>query len=310
MRVLITGAAGHLGPNVCKAFLRDGANVRVLLHRKKMKDLSASLDIVYGDVTELGSVKKAVENVDAVVHMAGVVQPLSEEKPDLAAKVIVGGTRAVVDAIKERGDRIPFVFTSSASVFGPRPDAIECLHPERDPCNPSTTYARTKIQAEELIKGSGIDYAILRLTAIPYPKISFGNYKTYAFTIPLKNRWEFCHPDDLALAILNAVKKFDMVKGKTLLIAGGPSQQMLYEDMLRALLGTFGLPLPPRHKFTEEPFPVHWYDTSESQALLDYQTRTLDDYRGDLARQFPAPFVALMRRAIGPAFGRLIVRLI
>ncbi len=173
---------------------------------------------MYGDVTELVSVKRAVKDVDAVVHMAGVVPPLSEEKPDLAAKVNIGGTRAVVDVIKERGDRIPFVFTSSASVFGLRPDATECFHPERDPCNPATTYARTKIQAEELIKGSGIDYVILRLTVIPYPKISLGNYKTYAFTIPLKNRWEFCHPDDVALAILNSVKKFDMVKGKILII--------------------------------------------------------------------------------------------
>jgi nucleoside-diphosphate-sugar epimerase len=309
MRVLITGAGGHLGFPVCKAFLRDGANVRVFLHRKKIKGLGASPDIVWGDITDPGSVRRAIEGMDAVVHMAGVVQPLAEENPDLATKVNVGGTRAVVDAIKERGDRIPFVFTSSAAVFGPRPDAVECLHPERDPCNPSTAYARTKVQAEELIKGSGIDYVILRLALIPYPKISLSEFKTYTFSIPLKNRIEFCHPDDMALAILNAVKNFYMVKGKTLMIGGGPRGQMLYGDMLSAVLGIFGIPLPPRHKFSEEPFPLHWYDTSESHVLLNYQNRTIDDYCGDMARKFPAPLIALMRRVIGPAFGRLIVRM-
>jgi hypothetical protein len=72
---------------------------------------------------------------------------------------------------------------------------------------------------------------------------------------------EFCHLDDLALAILNAVRKFDEVRNNTLIIGGGPSQHMVYEDMLRSLFGTFGLPLPPQHKFSEEPYPLHSPDT-------------------------------------------------
>lgn len=289
--------------------MENGANVRAMQHRKKIKGLSKSVDIVHGDVTEIGSVKKAIDGVDAVVHMAGVVVPLTEENPDLATKVNVGGTRAVVEAIKERGDRIPFVFTSSTSLFGMCPEVSECLHPERNPCNPSTHYGRTKVQAEELIKESGIDYVILRMTLIPPDKISLGELKNM-YHLPLRNRIEFCHPDDTALAILNAVKNFDMVKGKTLMIAGGPSQQMLFEDMLNRLLGAIGLPLPPRHKFPDEPYPLHWYDTSDSQMLLNYQNKTLDDYCDDLYRQFPAPLGALIRHAIGPAFGRLIVRLL
>jgi len=277
-------------------------------HRKKIKGLSESVEIVYGDVTDTDSVRRAIDGVDAVVHMAGVI-PLTEENPELAIRVNVGGTRAVVDAIKERGDRIPFVFPSSTSLFGICPEDIECLHPERHPCNPSTNYGRTKFQAEELIKESGIDYIILRMTLIPPDKISLEEFK-HMYHMPLRNRIEFCHPEDTALAILNAVKNFDMVKGKTLMIAGGPSQQMLFEDMLKAMLGAFGLPLPPRHKFADGPYPLHWYDTSDSQMLLNYQNKTLDDYCDDLYRQFPAPLGAVIRHAIGPAFGRLIVRLL
>jgi len=309
MRVLITGAAGNLGPSVCRAFLEDGFNVRVLLHRKRLKSLGANLEFVWGDITQPDSGRKAMEGVDAVVHLAGVVQPLTEQNPQLASRVNVGGTQTIVDLIKERGGSIPFVFTSSAAVFGPCPDATECLHPDRNPCNPTSVYARTKVRAEDLIKESGIDYLILRLTSIPYPRIRLSDVKTFMFTIPLENRLEFCHPDDVSLAILNAVKNFDMVKCNTLMIGGGPSQQMLFEDMLGVLLGTFGLPLPPRHKFAKEPYALDWYDTSRSQELLKFQHKTLDDYTRDLARQFPAPLLALMRYFIGPVFGRLIVRL-
>ena len=309
MRVLITGGAGHFGPSVCRAFLRDGADVRVLLHRRKIKGLGTDLEIMWGDLTQPDTVERLVEGVDAVVHLAAMVQPMTEQDPELARRINVGGTQTIVGLVKERGVSIPFVYISSAAVFGPTPDATECLHPDRNPCNPTSVYAGTKVQAEELIKESGIDYLILRLTSVPYPKVSMGDVKSQMFIVPLENRVEFCHPDDATLAILNSVKYFDKVKGKTLMIAGGPSQRVRYKDMVGAALGTFGLPLPPRHKFSEEPFALDWYDTSESQELLRFQHKTLDDYSRDLAGQFPAPMIALMRRAVGPALGRLIVRL-
>ena len=310
MRVLITGGTGHLGIGVCKAFVKDGFNVRLLCHKKQGKSLGSDLEIVWGDITQPDSVKKAVNGVDAVVHMAGLVQPLTEAKPELATRVNVEGTRTMVNLIKERAERVPFVFTSSAAVFGPCPDATGLLHPDRTPCNPTSVYAETKLRSENLIKESGIGYVILRLTSVPDPRRRISDFKTQMFTIPLKNRVEFCHADDLALAILNAVKNFDRVEGSTLMIGGGPSQQMLYEDMLRVILKSFGLPLPPRRKFSEEPFPLDWYDTTGSQELLKFQHKTLNDYCQDLARQFPAPLIALMRHFIGPVFGRIIVRVV
>ncbi len=309
-RVLITGASGHFGPGICGAFLREGFDVRVLLHRRRIKNPEGSLEVVWGDITQPDSVVRALDGADAVVHLAGVVQPMTEENPELASRVNVGGTQTIVDAIRERGGSIPFVFISSVAVFGPTAESAGCVHPDRNPCNPVSVYAETKLQAENLIRESGIGHVILRLAPTPYSKISRNDVKTQMFIVPLKNRIEFCHPDDAALAIVNSVRRSDAVDGRTLVIAGGPSQQMYYEDLVRASMGTFGLPLPPRHKFAEGLFPLHWYDTSESQALLDYQRKTLDDYSKDLANQFPAPLLAVMRRFIGPAFGGIIVRML
>jgi UDP-glucose 4-epimerase len=310
MRVLITGATGHLGPPLCRAFLRDGTEVRVLLHRRKIKGMDTAVETVWGDITQPDSVKRALEGVDAVVHLAAIVEPMTEKNPELANRINVGGTGTIVHLVKDTGTRIPFVYISSASVFGPTPDATECLHPDRNPCNPVSVYARTKVQAENLIRESGIDYVILRLAPVPYQKISLNDIKSQMFIMPLENRIEFCHPDDAFLAIVNAVKYFDKVKGRTLVISGGPSQRMQYKDLVSVAMGTFGLPLPPRHKFAEAPFALDWYDTSDSQALLNYQNKTLDDYRRDLAAKFPAPLIFLMQRLIGPAFGKLIVRLL
>ncbi len=317
MRVLITGGAGGLGISTCKAFLKDGFNVRVLdldspINQKRVRGLGANAETVWGDITEPDVVKKAMEGVDAAVHLAAIILPSSESNPELTARVNVGGTQTITDIIKKKGERIPFVFTSSCGVFGPTPDATGPLHPDRNPRNPKYVYDRTKAQAEDVIVESGIDYVILRPTLIPHlnvvANLTSSDTKFYMFRIPLRNRIEFTHPDDVALAILNSVKGFDAVKGSILMIAGGASQRMLYQDVLRAMLGTLGLPLPPSHKFSEEPLALDWYDTESPQALLNFQQKTLDDYCKDLADRFPVPVVALMRYFIGPVFGRLIVR--
>ena len=282
----------------------------MLLHRRKIKGMDTAVETMWGDITKPDSIKRVLEGVDAVVHLAAIVEPMTEKNPELANRINVGGTRTIVALIKDRGVSIPFVYISSASVFGLTPDATECLHPDRNPCNPVTVYARTKVQAENLVRASGIDHVILRLTPVPYEKISYTDMKYQMFIIPLENRIEFCHPDDANLAIVNAVKYFDKVRGRTLIIGGGPSQRIRYKDLVGVAMGTFGLPMPPRHKFAGEPFALDWYDTSESQALLNYQNKTLDDYRRDLAAKFPAPLLVLMRRIIGPALGKLIVRLL
>ncbi len=314
MRVLITGGAGRLGINVCQTFLQEGFQVRLFdldteRNRNSVKELAGQAEILWGDITQPHSVREALEGVNAVVHMAAILPPLAYEKPELASNVNVGGTQIVVDLLKEKGGRIPLVFTSSVAVFGPSPNATQLISPEKNESHPEGPYGETKFQAENLIIEAGIDYVILRLTATMYLAFGTSDLKRM-FSVPLDNRIEFCHPDDTSLAIINAVKNFDAVKGKTLVISGGPSQRMLYKDMIRRILRVMGLPVPPARKFTKEPYYLDWYDTSKSEALLQFQRTTFADYLKDysrgLTRQYSALFLPFMVYFVGPVFGKVI----
>jgi nucleoside-diphosphate-sugar epimerase len=316
MRILVTGGAGRLGIGACKAFLGDGTEVRVFdldneRNRESVRELGGKAEIQWGDITQPDSVRKALEGVDAVVHMAGILPPVAYEKPELARRVNVGGTQTLVELIKEKGGYIPLVFTSSVAVFGPTPGATEPISPDRNAPNPRGAYGETKLEAENLIKESGIDYMILRLTAVMYFTHEFSDLKRM-FSVPLDNRVEFCHPDDLNLAVLNAVKNFDALKGHTLVISGGPEQRMLYKDMVGAILSVMGLPLPPDHKFTRQPYYLDWYDTGKSQEFLGFQQKTwadyLRDYSNGLTRRYTALFLPFMRYFIGPLFGKAVVQ--
>ena len=315
MRVLVTGGAGRLGITVCKLLLGDGIQVRVFdldnpRNRESVKELGGRAEIQWGDITKPDSVRKALEKVDAVVHMAGILPPVADEKPELAAKVNVGGTRILVDLIKERGSHIPFIFTSSVTVFGPCPDATEPVSVDKTVPHPQGVYPETKLRAENVIRESGIDYLILRLTAIMYFNFEVSDLKRM-FSVPLNNRVEFCHPDDLAVAILNAVKYFDAIKGNTLIISGGPDQRMTYKDLVGSVLGVMGLPLPPEEKFSREPYDLDWYDTSRAQELLKFQRKGFSDYVKDyangLTRRYTSLFIPFMRYFVSPVFGKVVV---
>jgi nucleoside-diphosphate-sugar epimerase len=218
-----------------------------------------------------------------------------------------------VEVIKQKQNSIPVIYTSSVAIFGPTPDATAPLSPDRNQSHPPDIYAETKLQAENIIKQSGLDFAILRLTSTPYLTFDMKDLKQM-FSIPLSNRVEFCHPENVALAIGNAISNFTTVNGKTLIISGGRSQRMLYKDMIGGILGAMGLPLPPEKKFTEEPYCLDWYDTSESERLLQFQSHTFTDYIEDFTKQllqrYGKLFLPLMRSFVAPVFGKVISRLL
>jgi hypothetical protein len=74
----------------------------------------------------------------------------------------------------------------------------------------------------------------------------------------------------------------DDVWGKTWLIGGGTDCQYFQRELVEGILEAIGVGMLPEDAFTEEPYPTDWLDTTESQALLQFQQRTLQDYIREL----------------------------
>ena len=318
MKILVTGGAGRLGTHVCRALLHNGFTVKIFdldnkRNRKNVSCLGRQAEVFWGDITSADSIKNALEDVDAVVHMAGILPPVAYRRPELAEAVNVKGTGILAGLLKEKGGHIPFIYTSSAAVFGPTPDAKEPLDPDTNVPQPGDIYGETKYRAENLIRQADIDFAILRLTATMYLSFEASDLPRM-FSIPLNNRIEYCHPDNTATAIVNALKKFEQIKGTTLIISGGAAERMLYKDMIGKILNVLALPLPPAWKFTRKPYYLDWYNSGKSQNLLNFQGKTFTDYLQDYTRElkkwYGPLFLPFMRYFVSPLFGKIIVRMI
>lgn len=286
--VLVTGAFGNIGLSTLEELLRQGYRVRCFdlktkANEKAARRLRGQIEVVWGDLRRPEEVAVAVQDQDAVIHLAFIIPRLSatgfecEEHPDWAWEINVGGTRNLIEAMKARPRPPRLLFASSYHIYG----RTQHLPPPRtvdDPVQAMEHYARHKVECEAMVRASGLEWAILRLAAtLPLAmKLSPG-----MFDVPLFNRMEYVHTRDVGLAFANAVGCPE-VWGKVLLIGGGPRCQYTYEEIARRVLDGLGVGMLPAEAFAAVPFPTDWIDTAESQRLLHYQRHTLDDYVRDM----------------------------
>jgi nucleoside-diphosphate-sugar epimerase len=96
--------------------------------------------------TSPGLVRALVDGCDAIVHLAAISNdPSAELHPELTEEVNVGVTGALAEAARAR--RIPFLFSSSCSIYGAADEEID----ETGATNPLTVYASSKVAAEKLL---------------------------------------------------------------------------------------------------------------------------------------------------------------
>src|SRR5262245_47541751 len=103
MKVLVTGASGFLGASLVGALLRNGDEVRAMVRHGRTVDAQGA-DIVEGDLTDAGSIKRAVQGVDGVIHAAARV--LTTGKWEEFAEANVRGTRRVIHAARDAGCKV------------------------------------------------------------------------------------------------------------------------------------------------------------------------------------------------------------
>lgn len=156
-RFLITGGAGFIGSNLSEALLELGHKVRVLddFSTGKRENIerfleNSNFELVEGDIRNIDICKKAVADVDYILHQAawGSV-PRSIEMPLVYEEVNIKGHLNMMEAARLNGNIKKFVYASSSSVYGDHPVLPKVEGVEGNVLSP---YALTKKVNEEYAK--------------------------------------------------------------------------------------------------------------------------------------------------------------
>ena len=157
--ILITGGCGFIGTNLVKYLYERRYKVRILdnlstpspiwtpdTHLSSLPPLTQSTELLAGDIRDPEMIKKALEGMDAVVHLAAhasVVESL--KKPKENWDVNVNGTLNLLEACRHKGVG-KFIFASSNAVLGEQPPPVD----ESKIPQPLSPYGASKLAGEAL----------------------------------------------------------------------------------------------------------------------------------------------------------------
>lgn len=149
--IFIAGASGFVGGHLAEHLIKKGLRTKVLVRTVAAGERFSSrgVEIIPGDITKPETLKAVLTHDDIVIHLVGII----EEKGDSTfQKVHVEGTGNLVNEARRAGVR-HFFFQSA-------------LGADR---NSWSEYLKTKAEAEEFVKDSGLPYTIFRPSLIIGP---------------------------------------------------------------------------------------------------------------------------------------------
>ena len=175
MKVLVTGGAGYLGSVLAGVLLREGHRVRTLdslLHGGQAVTglyLYDNFCFVRGDIRSVDSLKRALDGVDAVVHLAAIVgDPACARQPQIAREVNLDGALQVYRLSQSQGVE-RFIFASTCSNYGRMPDPSAYVSEDSE-LRPVSLYAETKVAVErnllDTLSSGGPAVTILRFATL------------------------------------------------------------------------------------------------------------------------------------------------
>ncbi len=156
MRVLITGGAGYVGSTLAPLLLAAGHKVRVL---DRLLYGGESLlgvwshpdfDFIHGDIRDRETLRQAVSECDAVVHLAAIVgDPACAREPEIARAVNLDASMNLIEESRKAGVQ-RFVFASTCSNYGKMKDPTQFVNEESE-LQPVSLYAETKVAVEKFL---------------------------------------------------------------------------------------------------------------------------------------------------------------
>ena len=237
--VLVTGAAGFIGSHLVEELINLNARVKVFVRYTSSGTLgnlsfinSKNFDVIYGDLRDPFTVKKALKDVDIVFHLASLISiPYSYRSPRDNFDVNVNSILNILESAKmENVEQI--IHTSTSEVYG---TANYVPIDEKHPLQGQSPYSASKIAADMLVNSYFLSFDSPVLTIRPFN--NFGPRQSSRAIIPtiilqaladrtiklgdITTSRDFLFVKDTIRGYIQCSENFNKIKGETVNLGTG-----------------------------------------------------------------------------------------
>ncbi|ORA16193.1 NAD-dependent epimerase/dehydratase family protein [Mycobacterium asiaticum] len=300
--VLVTGGLGLVGSETVRRLVEIGQRVVATdldtkANRKAAAKLPTGVEFRPADLTDSAQVQRLLSEVapDAIIHLAAVIAPAIYPIPKVARRVNVDATENLVRLVEALPKQPRFVHASSITVMGPR-NPHRTTPPLRadQPMRPYDVYSGQKSEAEEIVRGSTLEWVVLRLGAVLSPDMGALPVTTDAMyfqaALPSDGRVQTVDVRDVAWAFAAATTA-DVAR-EILLIGGDDSHRLTYAEVTSGLVAALGIPgaipqgRPGDPNSDDDWFVTDWMDTTRAQEALQFQNHSWPGLKAELAEKY------------------------
>lgn len=171
MKVIVTGASGHLGANLIRGLISHGWDVKALVHHDTRALEGLDIEHVHGDILDIDSLKNAFKDVDIVFHLAARISVIKQDKKQVE-ELNINGVRNVIDSCMAAGvKRLVHVSSFHAHIQEPLNEVLDETRPLINSKN-YPPYNYSKAEGERLVRQAlqnGLDAVIITPAGIIGP---------------------------------------------------------------------------------------------------------------------------------------------
>ncbi|UCC16855.1 MAG: NAD-dependent epimerase/dehydratase family protein [Dehalococcoidales bacterium] len=171
MKVIVTGASGHLGANLIRTLVNREWDVKALVHQDTRALEGLDIEQIHGDILDVASLKYAFQGVDIVFHLAARISVIKQDRKQVE-EMNIDGVRNVIDSCLSTGvKRLVHVSSFHAHVQEPIDEVLDETRPLVNSKN-YPPYNYSKAEGERLVKDAvkeGLDAVIITPAGIIGP---------------------------------------------------------------------------------------------------------------------------------------------
>lgn len=216
-KILVTGADGFIGSHLTEELIKQGYEVKAFVYYNSFnawgwldtfpKDFLRQVEIFQGDIRDPNGVRKAVEGVDAIFHLAALIAiPFSYHSPDTYIDTNIKGTLNILQAARDAATPRILV-TSTSEVYG---TAKYVPIDERHPYQGQSPYSATKIGADRLAESFYRSFDLP--VTIVRPFNTYGPRQSARAVIPTIITQLLAKKEEISLGSLTPTRDFNFVK--------------------------------------------------------------------------------------------------
>lgn len=253
-KIFVTGGTGFVGSYIIRELIQKGYSVRAIRRNNKLpsyisKNILDKVEWIEGDVLDVVVLDEAMQDIDVVIHSAGVVSFVKKDRKKMY-EVNVQGTANVVNIALERNVK-RFIHISSVAALGRKNNGAHVNEEKKWEENKvNTHYAKSKYKAElEVWRGisEGLEGVILN----PATVLGYGDWNSSSCAI-FKNVYEefawyspgingFVDVEDVARATLLLMESD--ISGQRFIING---ETWSFKKLQDAIANAFGKKQPSK----------------------------------------------------------------